>query len=351
MTDGAPARFGFLGYPLGLARPGWLALGVVALLLGALGVVLALRRGARLEALLGSRLSPLLAPGVSIARPALRAVLQSAGLLLFAVALAQPQCGSRTELARRRGIDLVVAIDASKSMLARDVQPDRLDRARLELNTLLDSLKGDRVAIVAFAGDAYIQCPLTSDYAAAKLFLRAIDPEQMQQGGTNIGAALLLAMNVLESADRGAKDRVVVLLSDGEDLSGEEMDAAESLRGAGIKVYAVGIGSDAGEPIPELGKSGEVVGYKKDASGNTVLTRLDRAGLEAVAQLTGGEFFYQPHGVAIPGVAARIDRLQKSELESRLTVRWDERFQVFLAPGLLLLASGMLVPGRRRGAR
>jgi Ca-activated chloride channel family protein len=351
VTDASPVRFGFLGYPLGLARPGFLLLGLVAVALGVLGLLVALRRGARLEALLGSRLAQALAPGVSAVRPALRAALQAAGLSLFALALAQPQCGSRTELARRRGIDLVVALDASKSMLARDVPPDRLTRAKLELNALLDSLKGDRVAIVAFAGDAYVQCPLTSDYAAAKLFLRAIDPEQMQQAGTNIGAALQLAQNVLEGADRGAKDRVVVLLSDGEDLSGEEMEAAESLRAAGIKVYAVGIGSDAGEPIPELNKAGEVVGYKKDAAGNTVLTRLDRAGLEAVAQLTGGEFFYQPRSVAVPEVAARIDRLQKSELESRLTVRWDERFQAFLLPGVLLLVSGMLLPLRRRGAR
>jgi Ca-activated chloride channel family protein len=350
VTGPGPFRFGFLNYPLGLARPGFLLLGLLVLALGGVALAVALRRGARVQALLGSRLAPLLAPGVSALRPALKAAFQALGLALFAVALAQPQCGSRTELAKRRGIDLVVALDASKSMLARDVPPSRLERAKLELNTLLDSLKGDRVAIVAFAGDAYVQCPVTSDYAAAKLFLRAVDPDQMQQGGTNIGAALLLAQNVLESADRGAKDRVVVLLSDGEDLSGEEMDAAESLRAAGIKIYAVGIGSDSGEPIPEVGKAGEVTGYKKDASGNTVLTRLDRAGLEAVAQLTDGEFFYQPRSVAVPEVAARIDRLQKSELESRLTVRWDERFQAFLAPGLLLLVVGMLIPGRKRGA-
>jgi Ca-activated chloride channel homolog len=351
VSGAAPFRFGFLGYPLSLARPGWLLLGGVALSLGVLGVLVARHRAARVKALLGSRLAPGLAPGVSVLRPMFQAALQAAGLVLFAVALSQPQCGSSTELARRRGIDLVVALDASKSMLARDVQPNRLERAKLELNALLDALKGDRVAIVAFAGDAYIQCPLTSDYAAAKLFLRAVDPEQMQQGGTNIGAALLLAQNVLESADRGAKDKVVVLLSDGEDLSGEEMEAAETLRAAGIRVYAVGIGSDAGEPIPEVGKTGEVVGYKKDGTGNTVLTRLDRAGLEALAQLTGGEFFYQPHGVAVSEVASRIDRLQKSELESRLTIRWDERFQAFLAPALLLLVAGMLLPGRARGER
>jgi Ca-activated chloride channel family protein len=344
-----PFRFGFLGYPLGLARPGFLVLLLLAGALGFFGLWVALQRSARVESLFGKRLGPLLAPGVSTALGALKVGLKAAGLCLFALALAQPQCGSRTELARRRGIDLVVAVDASKSMLARDVAPDRLDRAKLELNALLDSLKGDRVGIVAFAGDAYVQCPLTSDYAAAKLFLKAVDPDQMQQGGTNIGAALALSQNMLESADRGAKDRVVVLLSDGEDLSGEEMEAAESLHAAGIKVYAVGIGSDAGEPIPELGKSGEVLGYKKDAQGNTVLTRMDRAGLEAVAQLTGGEFFYQPHGVAVQEVAARIDRLQKSELESRLTVRWDERFQAFLAPGMLLLVAGLVLPGRRRG--
>jgi Ca-activated chloride channel homolog len=345
-----PLHFSFLGYPLGLVHPGYLVLGFLALALGGWGLLLGLRRRARVESLFGTRLGPLLAPGISSVLRALQAAFRASALVLFALALAQPQCGSRTELARRRGIDLVVVVDASKSMLARDVAPDRLDRAKLELNALLDSLKGDRVGIIAFAGDAYVQCPLTSDYAAAKLFLRAVDPEQMQQGGTNIGAALQLAQSMLENADRGAKDRVVVLLSDGEDLSGEEMDAAESLKAAGIKVYAVGIGSEAGEPIPELGKGGEVVGYKKDASGNTVLTRLDRAGLEAIAQLTGGEFFYQPHGVAVQEVAARIDRLQKSEIESRLTVRWDERFQAFLAPGLLLWALGMLLPGRRRGA-
>ncbi len=114
------------------------------------------------------------------------------GLLLFGLALAQPQCGSRSELTKRRGIDVVVALDARKSMLARDVQPSRLERAKLELTTLLDELKGDRVGLVAFAGDAFVQCPLTSDYSAAKLFLRAVDPDQMPQGGTNIGDALLL---------------------------------------------------------------------------------------------------------------------------------------------------------------
>jgi len=346
-------RFTVLGYPVGLGAPEWLLLGLLAVVVGAVAAAAALRRRARVRGLLGDRLGDSLAPGVEVARPVVRAASTGLSLLLFSVAMSQPQCGSRAELTKRRGIDVVVALDASKSMRARDVLPSRLDRAKLELSTLLDELKGDRVAIVAFAGDAFVQCPLTSDYAAAKLFLRAIDPDQMQEGGTNIGAALLTSEKVLEGADRGAKDRVVVLLSDGEDLSGEVSEATDALKNAGIKVFTVGIGSAGGEPIPVLDKQGERTGYLKDPStGQTVLSRLDEAGLEAIAQATGGEYFHRTGGVAVPEVAARIDRLQKTELESRITIRYDERFQAFLLPGLGLLVLGMLVapPWRRRGA-
>jgi len=173
----------------------------------------------------------------------------------------------------------------------------------------------------------------------------------MQEGGTNIGAALSTAQKVLEGADRGAKDRVVGLLSDGEDLSGEVGEATEALKAAGIKVFTVGIGSATGEPIPVLDKQGDRTGYLKDpTTGQTVLSRLDEAGLESIAQATGGEYFHRAGGVAVPDVAARIDRLQKSELESRITVRYDERFQAFLLPGLLLLLVAM-VAGSRWGRR
>ena len=351
--SGTAWRFTVLGYPVGLGAPEWLLLGLVALAVGAVAAAAALRRRARVRRLLGERLGDSLAPGVEAARPVVRAASTGLSLLLFALALGQPQCGSRAELTKRRGIDVVVALDASRSMRARDVLPSRLERAKLELSTLLDELKGDRVAIVAFAGDAFVQCPLTSDYAAAKLFLRAIDPDQMQEGGTNIGAALMTAQRVLEGADRGAKDRVVVLLSDGEDLSGEVGEATEALKSAGIKVFAVGIGSAGGEPIPLLDKQGDRTGYLKDpTTGQTVLSRLDEAGLEGIAQATGGEYFHRTGAVAVPEVAARIDRLQKTELESRITVRYDERFQAFLLPGLVLLVLGMLAgaPWRRRGS-
>lgn len=351
MTPMGPWRFTFLGYQAGLAQPLFLVLVGVGLLLGLIALVGALRRHSRVRALLNERLVDKLTPGVSSWRPAAQGSLYGLGLALFGLALAQPQCGSKSELTKRQGIDVVVALDASKSMLARDVQPSRLERAKLELTTLLDELKGDRVGLVVFAGDAFIQSPLTSDYSAVKMFLRAVDPEQMPQGGTNVGGALRLAKQVLDNADRGSKERVVVLLSDGEDLFGETDDAVRELKEANVQVLTVGVGSEQGEPIPLYNRRGEFVDYKKDTSGETVITRLDRTGLTAIAEATGGEFFFQPRGVAMAQVVERIDKMQKSELESRVTVRYDERFQYYAVPGLVLLAVGMLLlPSRRRAS-
>jgi Ca-activated chloride channel homolog len=343
-----PWRFTLLGYQLGLARPAFLACLAVAAAIGLLALLASLGRQAAVNRTVGARLAEIIAPGVSVLRPSLQVGFYTVGLLLFAFALAQPQCGSRAELTKRRGIDVVVALDASKSMLARDIAPSRLDRAKLELASLLDELKGDRVAIVAFAGDAFIQCPLTGDYAAAKLFLKAIDPDAMPQGGTNIGAALKLSKDVLDGADRGAKDKVVVLLSDGEDFGGEIKEGLDALKEAGVRIYAVGIGSELGEPIPLLNKAGEIVGQRKDEHGNTVLTKLDKAGLMRLAEATQGEFFYQPKSVAMGEVVQRIDQLQKSELESRITVRYQEAYQPFVAVGLGFLAFGMMVRASRR---
>ena len=341
-------RFTLLGYKLGLAKPAFLALIGVAFLIGGIAIVLSLFRRSRVSKAVPNRLAADLAPGVSLALPTLQSSSYLMALAFFGFALAQPQCGEKAEVVKRKGIDVVVALDASRSMYARDVAPSRLSRAKLELTTLLDELKGDRVAIVAFAGDAFIQCPLTSDYSAAKMFLRAIEPESMPQGGTNIGAALLLSRQVMDNADRGAKDRVVVLISDGEDLTGEISEGIDSLKEINAKVLAVGIGSEQGEPIPILNKNGDLVGYKKDETGNTVITRLDTAGLKRIAADTDGQFFFQPKGVAMGDVVKVIDTLQKAELESKLTIQYGEAYQPFVAIGLAFLLLGFLfVPSWR----
>jgi len=345
-------RFTLLGYQCGFAQPYFLAMMGVALLGGGLAFIFAIRRRARLAKAVPDRLLAALAPGANPVLPSLQSGFYTLALMLFGFALAQPQCGSHSELTRRRGIDVVVALDASKSMYARDVQPSRLERAKLELTTLLDGLKGDRVAIIAFAGDAFIQCPLTSDYEAAKMFLRAVDPETMPQGGTDIGNALALAREVFDNADRGSKDKVVILLSDGEDLTGDISDGLKKLDEIGARVLAVGIGSEAGEPIPVLNSRKELVGYKKDENGSTILTKLDRAGLMRIAEESGGQFFYQPKSVAMGEVIQVIDKLQKSELESRLTVRYREIFQPFVIAGLVFLLLGFaLLPAWRTARR
>jgi Ca-activated chloride channel family protein len=344
-----PWRFVFLGYRAALANPTALVLVPILILLGLLALRATIRSQRKLETLVSPELAERLAPARSTLRPRVQVVGSLVGLLLLALALAQPQCGTRSTLVKRRGVDVVVALDASKSMLARDVKPTRLERAKLELMTLLDELKGDRVAIVVFAGDAFVQCPLTSDYEAARLFLRAVAPGQMQQGGTNVGGALQLAKQVLTTVDHGAKQQVVVLLSDGEDLTGEVDSAVEGLKEANIPVLAVGIGSESGEPIPILNNDGQVVDYQKDESGQTVMTKLNRAGLASIAEATGGAYFFRPQGVAVPEAAERIDKMQKSELESRLTVEYDERYAWLAWPGLAIWAASVLIrPSRKR---
>jgi Ca-activated chloride channel family protein len=346
-------QFSVLGAQARIAQPAWLWAAVGAVVLTLLAVFVVLRREDRLRALVPERLRARVAPGAGPLGGALRAVLSGAALVLFAVALSQPQCGTRTELAKRFGVDLVVALDASRSMLARDVKPSRLERAKLELGALLDRLKGDRIGLVVFAGQAFVQCPLTTDYAAAKLFLRAVDSEAVPQQGTAVAEALSQARSLLTAADRGARSRVVVLLSDGEDHEGAALDEAEKLKQENIVVISVGVGSATGELIPVLGADGQVTGYKRDRAGNPVMTRLNETILKEIAEKTSGRYIHSAAGdVGVGEVLAEIDRMEKAELESRLTVQYDERYAYAAYPGfLLLLAAAVMAEGRWGGRR
>ena len=343
MTPAPSLPIPFLGYAARLAEPGALRLLAVVALVAALGAW-GLWRRRRALALAASALAPRVAPGANVARPAARLGLSVTGLLLLAVALVRPQCGSRTEVARRYGADLAIVLDASRSMNARDVRPDRLARAKLEVATLLDRLGGDRVALVAFAGSAFVQCPLTTDYAAAKLFLRAVDPDELQHQGTALAEALRAAGDALFAGDRAARAKVVLLVSDGEDQDGGVEAAARALADAGVQVHALAIGTRAGAPIPLARADGEVAGYKKDRSGNTVVTRLDDASLAAVVAAGGGKVFdLETPGGGVEGFRAELERVAKSELESRVTVVYEDRYAVVAFPAFLLLLGALLV--------
>ena len=350
-SAGEAVPFRVLGEPARLFEPRALYLLVVVAGLGALGALALWRRRVALLRAAGP-LARRIAPTAGAVRPLSRLGLEVFGVALLALALSRPQCGSRTEVTRRLGVDLVVALDVSRSMLARDVGPDRLSRARLELLALLDGLSGDRVGLVVFAGRALPACPLTSDLDALRVFLSGAGPDSVPEQGTAIAAALRTSREVLEAARAPARSRVVLVVSDGEDQEPGAAEAAARLADEGIRVHALAVGSRNGAPIPVTDASGALTGYKKDRRGETVVTRLGEATLGAVAARGKGEVF----DVARPdrGTAAfraALDRLARSELGGSASVAWEERYALFAFPSLLALLGALLLPEGRRGGR
>jgi Ca-activated chloride channel family protein len=263
------------------------------------------------------------------------------------LALARPQFGTRIETVTSEGQDVMVALDVSRSMLAEDVSPNRLERARLEIMRILQRLDGDRIGLVAFAGNAFVQSPLTVDYGAAALFLNAMDTDLIPIQGTNLGEALTVA---LDGFEEGTRDhRVLIVVTDGEDHEGEIDAALERALDKGVQIHTVGIGSLEGVPIPEFDASGERSGFVRDEGGSVVTTRLDESTLERVAEATGGRYF------PALGAGANLDPLVEEitggegrELEAREITQFEEQFQIFLGLALLFLLAESLIPERRR---
>ena len=236
----------------------------------------------------GSRMSDRLAPGGSWRKSMLKTILQTFGFALLVLAIARPQFGRQLVKVEREGIDLVIALDTSLSMLAEDMKPNRLERAKQEIVDFIGGLKGDRVGMVAFAGDAFVLCPLTVDYDAALMFAQTADVDIVSKQGTAVDKAIETAMALFPES--GESDRVIVLVTDGESHDGEPLKAARRAAEADIRIYTIGIGNPSGELIPLRGTGGGVDGYKKDRSGETVLTRLDEKTLREIARITDAEY-------------------------------------------------------------
>ncbi len=267
---------------------------------------------------------------------------------------------------RKRGIDVVVALDFSKSMLARDVKPNRIERAKAELSRLLEELGGDRVGIVAFAGDT-MQFPLTVDYDAVELFLRDLGPMDMPVGGTAIGRALIASKRLLDPSNldddpaskHHIRSRVVILLTDGEDHEGDPVEAAKKLHDDGIRIYTVGIGSRSGEPIPTYSDDGTWTGYMRDDKGNPITTRLtakNEGTLRQIAKITGGRYFRAGRGsVGMDRIRSEMRHMKQSEQKARRITVNEDRYALVLLPAFLLLVLEGLLPdafiGRRRRLR
>ena len=290
---------------------------------------------------------------------AARAVLLVLAIAGFVIALARPQYGSQTRMLRKRGIDVVVVLDFSKSMLARDVKPSRIERAKAEISRLLTELDGDRIGIIAFAGET-MEFPMTIDPSAAMLFFRDLGPYDMPVGGTAIGRALSAAKSLLDRANPNSaenkpendpttlRSKVVILFTDGEDHEGDPVEAAKALGEAGIKVYTVGIGSRTGEPIPTYAPDGTWTGYMRDEAGQTILTSLSAEGeakLKEIADAAGGKYFHAPRGtVGVDQIRLELSKLKQQEHKARRVTIQEERYALLLAISFFLLLIETLLP-------
>jgi Ca-activated chloride channel family protein len=270
-------------------------------------------------------------------------ILWLAATALLMVALARPQWGEQVETIERQGLQLVVALDVSTSMLADDIKPSRLERARLEIAELMQRLQGDEVALVLFSGASFVQFPLTSDYATARKFLEGAEPGVISRPGTDVGGALRTALNAFEAESESQK--VVVLITDGEAHDAETLRAAQELADADVRIFTIGFGSPEGAAVPQVDVFGRVVGTKIDAQGLPVISKLDEATLQEIANIGGGIYSRaEAGGQELAMLTDALAQMQRGDVGETSDVRRIERFQLFLALALAALLAATLIP-------
>ena len=307
------------------------------------------RRRERLRRFAEASLLPHLAALVDEGARRWKAALLTAGLACLLVSLAGPQWGFHWQAVKRRGVDIVIALDVSKSMLAEDVKPNRLERSKLAIQECLSLLSGDRVGLVAFAGTSFVQCPLTADYGAFALTLEELDTDTIPRGGTALASAIRESLKMFAASAVGS--RALVLMSDGENQEGDVLAAAKEAAQAGVKILAVGIGTTDGELIPITDESGHPT-FLKDREGRTVKTRLDETVLKQIAAATEGSYVRATatsFGLDLL-YRERITKLTPHEGESAMKKQYEPRFQWLLAAALLLLAVEPFLSERKRTA-
>ena len=291
---------------------------------------------------------PFMVPGVSNWRSGLRFLLLRHGFSFAVFALAGPQMGTRLEKIVAKGVDVMVAVDVSNSMLAEDLRPNRMEVARRALTQLIERLQGDRLGIVVFAGTAYTQLPITADKSAAKLFLGNIGPGMVSAQGTAIGGAISTAARSFKPD--GAKGRAIIVISDGESFEDDGEAAARVAAGEGIVVNTIGLGTLAGAPIPER-RGEQVLGFKKDKEGNTVISKLNEDMLRRVAEAGNGEYVLATNsGTGIEAMVERLRSMDQTRTGTYTFAGHEDRFQYFLAAACMLIFAGLFM-GERGSTR
>ena len=280
----------------------------------------------------------------------IKAGLWLSALALLLIALARPQWGETRQTVTQKGVQVMVVLDTSKSMLAEDVKPDRLTRAKMDISELMNRLNGDEVGLTVFSGASFTLCPLTSDYNTARSFLDIARPGIVSRPGTAIGDAIRTAMRGFDQARTSQK--VIVLMTDGEDDQSAMDAAAKEAAEAGAMIYTIGFGSNKGDVIPEYDDQGQLIGVKKDRSGQTVVSALNEKALSDIASITNGQYYpATTNGSELDALATDLNRLQKGDIQQHESVTRHEQFIWFLAPALLLLVSAELIPDRKSSRR
>jgi Ca-activated chloride channel family protein len=276
-----------------------------------------------------------LSPHRSKFKPALKLLMLSLGIALLIIGLVNPKIGTQLETVKREGVDIVFAVDVSKSMLAEDVAPNRLEKSKRLVSAIINHLASDRVGIIAYAAQAIPQLPITTDYGAAKMFLQALNTDMLSSQGTALDAALDLSGTYFDDEDQ--TNRVVFLISDGEDHSEEGASAAQRASDMGIKIFTFGVGSDEGGPIP-IKRKGVVESYKKDMQGETVITKRNVLILQEIAAAAEGEYTDGNDTQAVVDfVTETLKNMDKKEFEAKKFVSYKDQFQTFLLAGFLLI--------------
>lgn len=303
------------------------------------------RRKKALETFGQSSVINQLFPDVSNAKRIWKFILFLTAFVFLIIGIINPQSGSKLEEVKRKGADLMICLDVSNSMKAEDLQPNRLERAKQAINKLVDKLEGDRIGIIVFGGDAYVQLPITTDYAASKLFLESINTDMIPTQGTAIGKAIDLAIESF-GKDEG-KNKAIVIITDGENHEDDAIKAAEMAVEKGISINTIGMGSAEGAPIP-IYRGSTREGFRKDKNGNTVMTKLNEQMLIEIASAGGGVFVRANNSDAgLNQVLDAIEKLEKKEFESKMYSDYEDLFQWFIAIAFLLLLADTFLTERK----
>ena len=288
-----------------------------------------------------------LMPDVSVYRPSIKFWLSFVALALIVVALARPQFGSKKETITRQGIEAVIALDISNSMMAEDIAPNRLEKAKKIISRLIDKFENDKVGLIVFAGDAFVQLPITNDFISAKMFLETITPALISRQGTDIGGAISLAMKSFTPTEGIGK--AIVLITDGENHEGGAEEAAKQAADKGMNVYVLGIGSLEGAPIPTDGSND----YRRDKEGNVVVTKLNEQMAQAVAQAGNGAYIRVDNtNNAQKILESEVNKLAKADVTTEVYTEFNEQFE-FIAwiAFILLVIEALILTGKSRFTR